>query len=284
MARQRVKMPNEWAEFNRWIGAFRRFLNGLDDVEGSIPHKRQEIAQYLKQGARDRDEHFIIRQRIEASPIANELQQRLGWESWNDLVFDCASIPDDHAFVGKKPSDTGDRVQRLARDLRTFATHLRELEAASRPDGLPTRLDGLVAQYVFSEAWMTALESVGRWLSPAPAVEVIKQAFLGLYLAQPADLLANLSLAYADALERQPLGDAYRRAAQHAGRRNSLKDYAKRRVFRALKARWPLRRAPNRESAELVNLVLHLHERDAVSANEISQMNRGSRRRYATEK
>jgi hypothetical protein len=68
-------------------------------------------------------------------------------------------------------------------------------------------------------------------------------------------------------------------------RKNSLQEFAKRRVFTLLLERWPKRlgNAPNNETATIVNYLLELSGQEQVTANDISQMNKGTRRKYSKE-
>lgn len=134
---------------------------------------------------------------------------------------------------------------------------------------------------------MQALESLPYQYAPFVADDIAKKCVIGLCLVNPTNFLVDILQVYADVIESNDI-DIENKALLHprfTSGKLTFKEFTKRVVYFLLEQNWPKikRRAPNKETAIVVNIIVGLRGANTVTANDITQMNRKTRRRYYKE-
>jgi hypothetical protein len=227
-------------------------------------------------------------------PLDKEIEkiaETVGVKKWNQVVESLSQVPRAYEEQVQRPIDIAGHLANQIKLCRQLANSLE----AHNPSTLYQDLEsspiyGVVAKEVFQigvfgQNLARAIEGLPQAHGSQVALRIAQGCLYPLMFVDPSTHLTNLLRAYADALERGQIDREIPILLRFLGRKQSPREFAKRIVFCLLNSNWPdkLRRPPNKETALLVNIILNLQGRSAVTANDISQMNKSTRRRYYKE-
>lgn len=212
---------------------------------------------------------------------------------WTRLIGIFASLLEHYADRVVKPRAIMRNARKTVSQCRALATLLETFDASSlsawAPEDGPgaSTFHGMVARHVLHRYWVQALEALRSAVHPAVAQDIAQHCVWNLVLTPPEKLLTGLLRDYANKVENFKLGTATSLLNNPLFTRGKLteKEFVKRMVFFLLHGLAPKtrRRAPNKETAIVANIILGLSGRSAVTANEVCQMNKSTRRQYYKE-
>lgn len=214
----------------------------------------------------------------------------IGADKWKELLGIFYALPSEFQNKVRRPGEIAASERRQVRYCRKLADALEQHNPFTlRQDIHSSPFSGLIARELlresgFGKSLVNVLEVLPRAYKPAIAIEMIKQCIFGLWLADPTPVLVRTLRAFADAIEKGKMDPATAAMLfpQFTQGKLNVKEFTKRVVFFLLEHNWPetSRRPPNKETALVVNVILGLRGKRAVTANDISQMNKKTRRRY----
>jgi hypothetical protein len=234
---------------------------------------------------------FGIRRTTPFHKEIEKIAETVGVKKWNQLVGALSQVPKAYEEQIQRPIEIARNFTNQVKLCRQLAESLEAHNPSTLyQDIASSPIYGVVAKEifrigVFGRNLARAIEGLPRAYGSQVALDIAKGCLYPLMLVDPSTHLTKVLRAYADALERGPIDREIITLLSFLGRKQSSKEFAKRIVFYMLQSNWPhqLKRPPNKETALLVNIILNLQGRSAVTANDISQMNKSTRRSYYKE-
>lgn len=220
---------------------------------------------------------------LNASPELTHVRSAVGKRRWPTLADFFIGLPDEYDKLGGRIEEVHKRQMRVAQLSRELADLLKDHRPEQYQESLTSKFQGLVAKHIMTPAWAESLDALRDRYAPLVARDKLRRIFMGVYLLDPSTLLTQLLKRYADVIEREPFNKYYLLLFRYTHGKLTKKEFVKRTVFAFLQHYWSKRRAPNKEAALIANAVLGLRGAAAVTANDITQMNKKTRRRYYKE-
>ena len=247
---------------------------------------------------------------MESDVAIAQIQKKLGVENdeWFPLLGLFADIPDDFAEYAAEWPRVNERRDNLAAALRECAAAIESNDISRYWTG-PAPWMGLFLPFIDFPEMITIFSTFQR-VEPNPhGRQVFLKAFAHVAGKDAFIEMPTLLRRFADSIDQLLEEPIAKSLAKTVSRKNSLREFAKRRVFQILtdlassraapSKRAPsignlllvlrdpkpkiARAAPNKETATIVNCLLELTGSGRVTANDISQMNKRKRsRRIAT--
>lgn len=212
--------------------------------------------------------------------IIEGIADKIGQDKWEELVGFFSKLDITYEEHIRRPKDIEKQFKNQITLCHKLAMSLEDYNPHNWCQLLDSPFSGLIAKEVFNEDWLYALQSTERTYAPAVAKDIVTRCFIRLYLADPATFLARTLREYAAILESFSIDNHSAALLKVAHGKINFKEFTKRIVFNMIKACWPSKRAPNKETAYIVNIILGLDGNDSVTGNDISQMNKKTRRTY----
>ena len=285
---------NKWKKFDERLDSIRDFIEQAAATYGTAEYRRKKRASDFLDAAKiylNRPVYFQpVGPRLDALRNNQELEpirRTLGNENWNQLTLFFMGLPDDYRGLGGRARDVRKQQNQVARKCRDLSQLLeaRDPEQWHTKSFSPSPLNGAVARFILNSDLVLALDCLRERYPANKAYKKLEHLFSGIYLLDASHFLSHFLRYYADTIEREPFSQYYQLLFQHTGGKLSLKEFTKRAVFESLKQKWPRRliRPPNKETALVVNAILNLKGKAAVTPNDITQMNKAVRRHYHSE-
>lgn len=233
--------------------------------------------------------HYDAKRTLEIDAVAAKFPAH----DWAQLVDIFASLLRAYEEHVARPREIVRNARKVISQCRALAKLFEEFDASDLSawgpeDGhMASTFHGLVARHILHRFWVQALEALPKAYTPAAAEEIAKYCVWNLYLSPPEKLLTGMLRDYANLLETFDFGTVTATLNNPSLTRGKLteKEFVKRTTFVLLDGLRTKKggRAPNKETAIVVNVILGLTGRRAVTANDISQMNKSTRRQYYKE-
>jgi hypothetical protein len=242
----------------------------------------------LSVGAQRETFHASLGMRLTRSPELEGIAERIGPDVWNEsFVPTLAHLPFEFANRIKKPAELVANRERLIRVCENAARLIESLSLDPQTDVLASPFYGLLAKQVLTIEWYWALHALRRdTMGPADrgTIQIASNALYGLLMTDPARALVRLLRGYSAALKQWEPERELQGLLFFANGKLSKKEFVKRVVFFLLDQSLKSRRAPNKETALVANMILGLRGKAAITANDITQMNKKTRRNYHKDK
>lgn len=208
----------------------------------------------------------------------------IGEERWAELAGIFTQLPSDFTNYVQRPRELLETRNQQIVLSNKLASMLDKSKFTHLDNILDSPFSGLLAKQVLSIEWYWALRSLRHSSrSIEDATHVAKHCLLPLYLADITKVMCRMLRGYAKALKNWKPESRVAAMLQFAYGKLNEREFVKRIVFFLLSKELKQQRAPNKETALIVNLVLGLRGKNAVTANDITQMNKRNRRRYFKE-
>lgn len=219
--------------------------------------------------------------RLTRNKALEKIAFSIGEENWAELANFFSKLPSDFKRYAIRPRVLEKRRKQQITLCNNLATMLEKSNWTDLDCFPESAFLGLLAKQVLSIEWFWALCSLRYGERTAiDATRVAKKCLYPLYYADSTKVLTRLLRGYAKALEEWKPEPEVKVFFHFAYGKLNEKEFVKRVVFFLLHKELKQQRAPNIETAIVVNIVLGLRGKNAVTANDITQMNKKTRRAY----
>lgn len=206
------------------------------------------------------------------------IANKVGRNKWDSTVKILLKIRLYYNEFVEKPSIIANKLNALASGCISLADEIESITPSKYYE--PFSFSGIVAKQVFDENWLSALTCLSSQHSFQNSNEIAMKCFLGLYLAEPESVIPAILRDIANRIEVSKFQEEVKFSMNFTKGKLNEKEFAKRVVFFLLSNLWPTKLSPNKETAFIVNNLLDLKGKNIVTANDISQMNKKTRRKY----
>lgn len=263
-----------------------RYAAALEDPPREIARIRDKVDllarwRWLRSRGAEFSQVLVIPESLPTTPGQPPEIDAENW-AWGDLLWKAFSAPklfdryqSKHAEFQKRSSEISRKARDLAKTLSETASGLESRSVRHFPV-----FSGLVWERIYSQEWDSLLRRFADLSKSRNDDSLLGRHFMDLDLLNATDVLMDLLLGYAERVESDQLTAEDQEYINLHSRKSNLKLFTQRLVFNELNRHWTERRAPNKATADLVNLVLELSGDEEVTPDLISKMNSKTRRRY----